>query len=119
MDRSMHKISDFEKHMRVSVVIPTYNRAHLVCRAVDSALAQCLDGDEVIVVDDGSTDNTEAALAPYGSRIVHLRVPNGGAGKARNIGVKAASNPLIAFLDSDDEWMKGKLEIQRTLMQAR
>jgi glycosyltransferase involved in cell wall biosynthesis len=105
--------------LAVSVVIPTYNREALVPRAVASVVAQCLDGDEVIVVDDGSTDNTEAALLPYRDRILYLRVTNGGAGRARNIGIKAARNPLVAFLDSDDEWLPGKLELQRSLMQAR
>lgn len=103
----------------VSVIIPTYNRANLVGRAVSSVLAQCREGDEVIVVDDGSTDGTEESLAAYRDRIVYVSVSNGGAGKARNIGVRTARNPLLAFLDSDDEWMPGKLDLQRALMQAR
>jgi glycosyltransferase involved in cell wall biosynthesis len=103
----------------VSVVIPTYNRADLLPRAVTSALAQCIRGDEVIVVDDGSTDNTEAALAPFRDRINYVRIPNGGVSRARNEGMRLARNPLIAFLDSDDEWMPGKLQLQRALLQAR
>ena len=103
----------------VSVVIPTYNRAGLVTRAVASALAQCVDGDEVIVVDDGSTDDTQRMLLPFLDRIIYVRVPNGGVGRARNIGLNSARNPLIAFLDSDDEWAPGKLALQRNLMAAR
>ena len=106
------------EHMPVSVVIPTYNRANLIPRAVCSALAATRSGDEIIVIDDGSTDNTQEVLAPYLSRIRYVRIPNGGAGTARNRGIKEAQYPLIAFLDSDDEWMPWKLELQRSVMQA-
>jgi len=105
--------------LAVSVVIPTYDRARLVGRAVVSALAASATGDEVIVVDDGSTDGTEAALAPYRDRIRYVRTANRGAGAARNRGVREARNPLIAFLDSDDEWMPDKLVLQRALMARR
>ena len=103
----------------VSIIIPTYNRAPLVGRAVTSVLSQVRAGDEVIVVDDGSTDDTKGALAPFGERIRYLRTENAGAGAARNRGIRESGNPLVAFLDSDDEWMPGKLELQRRLMQAR
>lgn len=102
-----------------SVIIPTYNRAHLVSRAVNSALAQLAAEDELIVVDDGSTDNTEHVLAPYGERIRYIQTENRGAGAARNRGIQGARNELIAFLDSDDEWLPGKLELQRSVMAAR
>src|SRR6202045_3913453 len=105
--------------MSVSVVIPTYNRSNLVSRAIHSALSECLPGDEVIVVDDGSTDQTQEVLANFGTRIRAIRVPNGGAGKARNAGTAAATKALVAFLDSDDEWKAGKLKLQRALFQAR
>lgn len=105
--------------LAVSVVIPTYNRAHLVPNAVRSVLSTTRDGDEVIVVDDGSTDDTERALAPWREHIRYVRVPNGGAGAARNHGVRIATKPLVAFLDSDDEWLPDKLELQRGLMAAR
>jgi glycosyltransferase involved in cell wall biosynthesis len=105
--------------LRVSIVIPTHNRATLVKRAVDSVIAQCIEGDEVIVVDDGSTDGTEAALQPVRDQILYVRVPHGGAGKARNAGLLRARNPLIGFLDSDDEWMPHKLQLQRALLQRR
>lgn len=102
-----------------SVVVPTHNRAALIGRALSSVLPQCGEGDEVIVVDDGSTDDTEARLAPYRGRVAYKKVPNGGAGRARNLGMDLARNPLIAFLDSDDEWLPGKLRLQRALFQAR
>jgi glycosyltransferase involved in cell wall biosynthesis len=103
----------------VTVVIPTYNRATLVPRAVASALANTGPGDEVIVVDDGSTDDTEAALAPLRDRIRYVRAPHGGAGAARNHGIRLACHPLVAFLDSDDEWLPDKLRLQRALMRCR
>ncbi len=105
--------------LSVSVVIPTYNRAHLIRRALDSILPQLLPGDEVIVVDDASTDNTSEVVATYSDRVRYFRIPNLGAGGARNFGVRQSTCPLVAFLDSDDEWLPGKLAIQRTLMQAR
>jgi len=107
------------KSARVSVIIPTFNRAHLIGRALNSVLPQCREGDEVIVVDDGSTDGTEQVLAGYGNRIQYIRIHNSGAGSARNRGLDAAGNELVAFLDSDDEWMPGKLELQRSLLDAR
>jgi glycosyltransferase involved in cell wall biosynthesis len=91
----------------------------MIARAVSSALGQCRPGDEVIVVDDGSTDGTATALAPYMNRIVWVALPHGGAGIARNQGVRRANKELVAFLDSDDEWMPGKLEIQRRFMARR
>lgn len=102
----------------VSVVIPTYNRAHLVARAIDSVRAQIREGDEIIVVDDGSTDHTREVLAGYGDAIVVVQGEQGGAGVARNRGIERARHPLIAFLDSDDEWMAGSLELRRRIMEA-
>jgi glycosyltransferase involved in cell wall biosynthesis len=102
-----------------TIVIPTYNRARLIGRAVASALAAAGPGDEVVVVDDGSTDDTEAALRPYLPRIRYLRTANGGAGAARNRGIREARTPLVAFLDSDDEWLPDKLHLQRALLACR
>lgn len=98
--------------MKISVVIPTYNRAAEIAAAVDSVLAQTLSPHEVIVVDDGSTDATAEVLAPLLDRIRLVRKPNGGASSARNRGVIEATGDWIAFLDSDDTWDADKLEKQ-------
>jgi glycosyltransferase involved in cell wall biosynthesis len=107
------------QRLAVSVIIPTYNRATLVPRAVASALAAMSPADEVIVVDDGSTDGTEQVLSQFRSRIRYTRAQHGGAGPARNFGIDQARNPLVAFLDSDDEWMPDKLALQRALLERR
>lgn len=98
----------------LSVVIPTLNRARLVCEAVESALSQRIGQVEVIVVDDGSTDDTASMLTRnFGSRIYLLRMPSRrGVGAARNAGVRLASGELLAFLDSDDLWLPGKLDAE-------
>lgn len=105
--------------LSVSIVIPTYNRAALLPRALQSALCMTLPGDEVIVVDDASTDNTAEVAAAWGDRIRYVRLPHGGAAATRNAGIRLATRPLIAFLDSDDEWCPHKLALQRALMAAR
>jgi glycosyltransferase involved in cell wall biosynthesis len=98
----------------ISVIIPTYNRAHLINRAIRSVLNQTYPHFELIVVDDGSTDNTEEVVKGFqDSRIVYLRHDtNRGGSAARNTGIKAARGEYIAFQDSDDEWMPTKLEKQ-------
>lgn len=103
----------------VSVVIPTYNRASLVTRAVDSALAAVQPDDEILVVDDGSTDNTEYVMKRYGNRVRYIKAPHGGAGPARNRGIAETKHRLVAFLDSDDEWFPDKLQLQRNVMRTR
>jgi glycosyltransferase involved in cell wall biosynthesis len=103
----------------VSVVIPTFNRATIVPRAIDSALAAIAPGDEIIVADDGSTDDTKAVVEAYGDPVRFVPLPHGGPGAARNGGVAAATKPLVAFLDSDDEWFPDKLELQRRFLEAR
>jgi len=105
--------------LKISIVIPTFNRAALLPRALRSALANAGPGDEIIVVDDGSTDNTTSVVGGFGEPVRFLRLNHQGAGAARNAGVKAARNPLVAFLDSDDEWMPDKLAIQRHFMENR
>ena len=96
----------------VAVVIPVYNRAEGVRNAVDSVLAQTRAPQEVIVVDDGSTDDTFQVLSSYGQKIKALRQRNQGVSAARNRGVAAAQSEWIAFLDADDIWHKDKLEKQ-------
>jgi glycosyltransferase involved in cell wall biosynthesis len=93
----------------ISVVVPTYNRAALLPATLDAILAQTLRPQEVIVVDDGSTDDTPSVLARYGRRLRVLRVPNGGDLKARNAGLAEAKGELVAFCDSDDLWKPGFL----------
>ena len=102
----------------VSVIIPTFNRRRLVEQAIDSVLTQEFGDYELIVVDDGSTDDTAAALAVYGDRIRVLRQPNRGVSAARNTGIRAAKASLIAFLDSDDLWRPAKLTRQTAFLQA-
>ena len=99
---------------RYSVVIPTYNRGRTLGRALASVTSQSLPAAEIVVVDDGSTDDTSSILAQYSSwPIIYITHPhNMGASAARNTGVRAATSPWIAFLDSDDEWMPTKMERQ-------
>jgi glycosyltransferase involved in cell wall biosynthesis len=98
----------------VSVVIPVFNRAAAVCRAIDSVLAQTCQDFEIIVVDDGSTDGTVEAVGRYADgRITLVRHDrNRGGSAARNTAIHAGSAPFVAFLDSDDEWLPTKLERQ-------
>lgn len=98
----------------VSVVITTYNRAGLVGQAIDSALAQTWTDREILVVDDGSTDRTEAVVRGYGPRVTYVRKDNGGEASARNRGVREASGAWVAFLDSDDRWEPDALRILLT-----
>ena len=104
---------------RVSVIIPTYNRAALVKEAVASVLAQTYRDFELLVVDDGSTDGTLEALAAFGGKIRVLASPDrGGVSAARNAGIAAAQGEWLAFLDSDDLWLPEKLARQMAFMEA-
>ncbi len=99
---------------KVSIVIPTYNRAALLERTLQSALQQTYEDIEIIIVDDGSTDNTKQLVNRFqDQRVVYVRNPvNLGAPESRNIGIDCSSGKFIAFLDSDDEWDPQKLEKQ-------
>ncbi|MGC2332307.1 MAG: glycosyltransferase family A protein [Candidatus Acidiferrales bacterium] len=103
----------------VSVVIPTYNYGRYVTEAVESALAQTLPPMEIIVVDDGSTDDTAARLRPYMGRISYIHQENKGLPAARNTGIRNATGEWIALLDSDDVWHRQKLEMQLRAVEAR
>lgn len=103
----------------VSVIMPTYNRGRWLGRAIDSVLAQIRPGDELIVVDDGSTDDTREVLAGFGDRVTCVAGRHRGAGPARNLGLASARGDLVAFLDSDDAWLPGKLALQRSFMDTR
>jgi GT2 family glycosyltransferase len=102
-----------------SIVIPAYQAADTIATAVESALAQTLPAHEVIVVDDGSTDDLAAALEPFGERIVTIRRENGGAAAARNTGAAAASGAFMAVLDADDAYHPRRLEVLDELARAR
>ena len=92
-----------------SVIIPVHNRYRPVKEAIDSVLAQTFTDYELVVVDDGSTDDTPLVAKEYGERIRCLRQENRGVSAARNAGVAASTAPWLAFLDSDDRWLPGKL----------
>lgn len=98
--------------MRISVIIPTHNRAEMVVQAVESVLAQSLAPEEVIVVDDGSTDETVEKLAAFENEIKVIQQAQRGVSAARNLGIQHAREEWLAFLDSDDLWKPGKLERQ-------
>lgn len=102
----------------VSVLIPTYNRSGLVGRAIASAVAAISAGDEIVVVDDGSTDGTAEVVARQRGAVRYIQAPHRGVSAARNRGLREARNPLVAFLDSDDTWEPDKLTLQRSVMSA-
>lgn len=104
----------------VSVVIPTYNRAHLVNRAIATVLAQSYQDFEVVVVDDGSKDNTRDVVSQIEDKRIRLITHeiNQGASAARNTGIMAAKGRYVAFHDSDDEWLANKLETQMRLFET-
>jgi glycosyltransferase involved in cell wall biosynthesis len=102
----------------ISAVMPTHNRAHLIHHSISSCLDELDERDELIIVDDGSTDETEQVIQQFGDRVKYIRTPNRGAGAARNRGIREAKKPLLAFIDSDDEWNTGKIKIQRSFMKA-
>lgn len=103
---------------KVSVIIPTYNRAHLVKDAVESVLNQTYQDFELIVIDDGSTDNTREVLAVYKDKLTYIYQENQGRSAARNHGIKLAQGEYIAFLDSDDVWFPDKLERQVPVLES-
>lgn len=97
----------------ISVVIPTYNCERFIGQAIDSALGQTLPPDEIIVVDDGSTDKTEAVVRAYADGVRYIKKPNSGYPSiTRNVGIEAAASDYIAFLDADDVWRPAKLAEQ-------
>jgi len=100
----------------VTVVIPCFNYGRFICDAIDSVLAQTYAALEIIVVDDGSTDNTRERVAKYGSRVRYIYQENRGLSAARNTGIRAARGEYVAFLDADDIWLPDKLEAQMRFM---
>ena len=102
----------------VTVIIPTYNRAHLITHAIDSVLHQTYQNFELIVVDDGSQDNTSDVLANYRGRLYYIRQSHLGSSEARNTALRMAKGDYIAFLDSDDRWLPTKLEKQLPFLES-
>lgn len=103
----------------VSVIVPTHNRGYIIERALDSVLAQSHRALEVLVVDDGSADDTRRRVEKYGSNVRYVPRPNGGVSAARNTGLALATGEFIALLDSDDAWLPWKLEAQVAFLRAR
>ena len=102
----------------ISVVIPTYNRSAFLKEVIESVLKQTYQSFELIVVDDGSTDDTAGVLSRYADKISSLSMNHGGPSAARNHGIQAARGDYIAFLDSDDLWLPGKLAAQMSFFHA-
>ncbi|MFT4304767.1 MAG: glycosyltransferase family 2 protein [Candidatus Woesearchaeota archaeon] len=103
-----------DKNPLVSVIIPTYNRERTIKRAIDSVFNQTYKNWELIIVDDGSTDNTKEVIKDYlkDKRVKYFAKKNAGVSSARNLGVKKSTGKFISFLDSDDEFLHNKIEIQ-------
>lgn len=107
--------------MNISIIIPTYNDAGTIPQAISSALGQTVSVDEIIVVDDASTDDTEAVVRAFDDdRIQYVKHDrNQGGSAARNTGLERASGDYIAYLDADDEWLPRKLEKQLDVLESR
>jgi glycosyltransferase involved in cell wall biosynthesis len=103
----------------ISVVIPVYNGQAHIAKAIDSVMRQTLAPAEIIVVNDGSTDNTLDVLLAYAAHVTIITTPNRGVSSARNTGMKTVKTEWIAFLDADDEWHDDKLEKQARYLAAR
>jgi len=106
-------------HPTVSAVIPTYNRAKMLVEAVESALQQTHPPYEIVVIDDGSTDDTGKVMARYAGKVRYIRQKNSGPSAARNHGFRLATGDFIALLDSDDLWVKDRLERQLAALALR
>jgi glycosyltransferase involved in cell wall biosynthesis len=101
----------------VSVIIPTYNYAHFLREAIDSVIEQTFKDYEIIVVDDGSTDDTKEVIKQYSCNIHYIYKKNSGPNSSRNAGIKASCGKYIAFLDADDKWLSNKLALQIALIE--
>ena len=103
---------------RISVVIPAYNAESTIKRAVDSVINQTRVADEIIIVDDGSSDRTTQTVEDnYGSKVRCIRQVNGGVASARNRGIRESTGNWIAFLDADDEWLPDKIAAQMNILE--
>ena len=106
-----------QETVNVSVIIPTYNRATLLIDTLNSVFSQSVTVNEVIVVDDGSTDNTKEIVGNYGNKVRYVYQENQGVSVARNHGISLATSRYIAFLDSDDHWLPEKIEQQYSTLE--
>jgi len=108
---------------KVDVIIPAYNAAKYLPTAIESVIAQTFNDWRILIVDDGSTDGTADAAAPYlerlGSRLVYIRKANGGVSSARNLGICQATAQYLAMLDADDEWMPCRLSESLQILDSR
>jgi glycosyltransferase involved in cell wall biosynthesis len=102
----------------VSVIIPTFNRACLLGRAVESVLSQTYNNYEIMVVDDGSDDETSDIIESFNKQVRFFHIPHSGVSKARNTGIENAKGEWISFLDSDDYWLPQKLEKQMAYLKS-
>ena len=104
-----------KKSYTISAVIPAYNAEKYIARTLESVLSQTRPADEIIVVDDGSTDGTCEVVKSFGEKVRYIHQENAGVSAARNTGIENARCELIAFLDADDEWLAEYLQIQMQL----
>lgn len=114
----LDQIMTLKNKLTFSVIMPVYNRAAVIARAVESVLRQTSPPAEIIIVDDGSEDETASILKQYLPQIRIIRQENRGVSAARNAGIRAATGEWIALLDSDDEWLPQKLELAIRYIQA-
>ncbi len=112
----MDALKDDSRGISISVVIPAYNAEKSISRTIESVLAQSRRPDEIIVVDDGSTDQTAQRIKEFGSDVCYIYQENAGPSVARNRGIEAAGSEWIAFLDADDEWLPETLDLQCELL---
>jgi glycosyltransferase involved in cell wall biosynthesis len=105
--------------VKIAAIIPSYNSAHFLKECIDSVLQQTYEVAEIIVVDDGSTDNPRAVVDSYPpGRVKYFYKPNGGLSSARNAGVRETTSPWVGFLDADDRWEPRKIELQVKALEA-
>jgi glycosyltransferase involved in cell wall biosynthesis len=105
--------------MKISTIIPTYNSAKTLERAIKSVLQQTLPAHEIIIIDDGSVDETPEVINRFQGKIKYIKQTNSGVSAARNTGIKESSGNWIAFLDADDEWLPSKLELQSRILKKK
>jgi glycosyltransferase involved in cell wall biosynthesis len=107
-----------DRRLTVAAVVPVYNQRETVCEAIDSVLAQTRPVEEIVVVDDGSTDGSGDLVAErYGSRVRLIRQANGGAAAAFNSGIRATTSDLVSLLGADDKWLPERIKVQAAFME--